>query len=263
MVAAVDAVADAVDAVVAPELIAGLHAVRTALGHGDGGVLELWYDPQRRDRRLREVLELARKARVTVRAMQRDELDRLTGGANHQGVAARAALPTALDERVLDGLLADLSSPPFLLILDGVQDPHNLGACLRTADAAGVHAVIAPRDRSVGLTPTVCKVASGAAGRVAYVQVTNLARTLKRLRNDGVWLIGTADQAQGSLYDADLSGPLALLMGGEGRGLRRLTQEHCDLLVSLPMQGVVESLNVSVATGIVLYEALRQRGIGT
>lgn len=242
------------------ELIAGLHAVRTALGHGVGEVYELWYDPKRRDRRLREVLELARKVHVPTRAVARDELDRLTQGANHQGVAARVAIPAALDQHALERLLSRLSEPPFLLILDGVQDPHNLGACLRTADAAGVHAVVAPKDHSVGLTPAVCKVASGAAGRVPYVQVTNLARTLKGLQQQGIWLVGTAGEAQGSLYETDLAGPLALIMGGEGKGLRRLTRDHCDLLVSLPMHGAVESLNVSVATGIVLYEALRQRG---
>ncbi len=242
------------------ELIAGLHAVRTALGHGAGEVHELWYDPKRRDRRLREVLELARKVRAPTRAVARDELDRLTQGANHQGVAARVAIPAALDEHTLERLLSRLSEPPFVLILDGVQDPHNLGACLRTSDAAGVHAVVAPKDHSVGLTPAVCKVASGAAGRVPYIQVTNLARTLKGLQQQGIWLVGTAGEAQSSLYETDLAGPLALIMGGEGKGLRRLTRDHCDLLVSLPMHGAVESLNVSVATGIVLYEALRQRG---
>ncbi len=242
------------------ELIAGLHAVRTALGHGAGEVQELWYDSKRHDRRLREVLKLARNGRVPTRAVARDELERLTQGANHQGVAARVAVPAALDERALERLLAGLSKPPFLLILDGVQDPHNLGACLRTADAAGVHAVVAPKDHAVGLTTTVCKVASGAAGRVPYIQVTNLARTLKTLQQQGIWLVGTAGEAPSGLYSADLSGPLALLMGGEGKGLRRLTREHCDLLVNLPMRGAVESLNVSVATGIVLYEALRQRG---
>jgi 23S rRNA (guanosine2251-2'-O)-methyltransferase len=243
-----------------PELIAGLHAVRTALGHGAGEVRELYYDPKRRDRRLREVLELARRGRVPTRTLTREELDRLTSGANHQGVAALVAVPAALDERALEKLLAGLDRPPFLLVLDGVQDPHNLGACLRTADAASIHAVIAPKDHSVGLTPTVCKVASGAAGRVPYVQVTNLARTLKALQQEGIWLVGTAGEAEADLYTADLRGSLALVMGGEGKGLRRLTREHCDLLVSLPMRGVVESLNVSVATGIVLYEALRQRG---
>jgi len=240
-------------------LIAGLHAVRTALGHGEGQVYELWYDLRRQDRRLKEVLALAGRFGAPVRGVERAELDRLTQGANHQGVAARVAIPAALDEVALEALLDRISEPPFLLVLDGVQDPHNLGACLRTAEAAGVQAVVAPRDHSVGLTPSVCKVASGAAGRVPYVQVTNLARTLKTLQGRGLWLVGAAGEAPGSLYQADLRGPLALLLGGEGKGLRRLTREHCDLLVSLPMRGVVESLNVSVAAGILLYEALRQR----
>ena len=152
--------------------------------------------------------------------------------------------------------------PLLLLVLDGIQDPHNLGACLRSADAAGVHAVVTPKDRSVGLTPVVCKVASGAAETVPFVQVTNLARTLRWLReNQGVWLVGTAGEAESSLYSVDLKGPLGLVMGGEEKGMRRLTREACDLLVSLPMAGAVESLNVSVATGISLFEAVRQRSL--
>jgi 23S rRNA (guanosine2251-2'-O)-methyltransferase len=242
------------------ELIAGLHSVRTALSHSEGRVHELLFDPKRRDQRVREVLDLARKARIRTRPVDRDELNRITDHGNHQGVAAWVDLPTALDERALLGLLDELQTPPFLLVLDGVQDPHNLGACLRTADAAGVHAVIAPKDNSVGLTATVCKVASGAAGQVPYIQVTNLSRLLKTLQERGVWLIGTAGESDGDLYDTDLRGPLALVMGGEGKGMRRLTRERCDLLVKLPMAGVVESLNVSVATGVALYEALRQRG---
>ncbi len=241
------------------DLIAGLHAVRTALGHAADDVHELWYDPKRRDRRLREILHQARSACVSLHALEREELDRLTGGANHQGVAARVSVPAAQNENALDTLLDGLQASPMLLVLDGVQDPHNLGACLRTADAAGVHAIIAPRDHAVGLTPVACKVASGAAGRVPYVQVTNLARTLKRLQERGIWLVGTAGEAEQDLYSADLKGPLALVMGSEGKGLRRLTRERCDLLVRLPMRGVVESLNVSVATGVVLYEAIRQR----
>ncbi len=241
------------------DLVAGLHAVRTALSHGEEDVHELWYDSKRRDRRLREILDQARRARLILHPVDREELDHLTGGAKHQGVAARVSAPAALDENALNTLLDDLQGPPLLLVLDGVQDPHNLGACLRTADAAGVHALIAPRDHAVGLTPVVCKVASGAAGRVPYVQVTNLARTLKQLQDRGIWLIGTAGEAKQNLYSADLSGHLALVMGGEGKGMRRLTRERCDLLVHLPMRGVVESLNVSVATGVVLYEALRQR----
>jgi 23S rRNA (guanosine2251-2'-O)-methyltransferase len=242
-----------------PELIAGLHAVRTALAHGGDGVHELWHDTRRRDQRLRQVLELAAAAGIPVHAVDRQRLDQLTGGANHQGVAARVSLPAALDQPALEGLLDGLDVPPFLLVLDGVQDPHNLGACLRTADAAGVQAVIAPRDNSVGLTPVACKVASGAAGRVPFVQVTNLARTLKWLQQRGIWLVGTSGDAPQGLFKADLTGPLALVMGAEGKGMRRLTREHCDLLIALPMHGVVESLNVSVATGVVLYEALRQR----
>jgi 23S rRNA (guanosine2251-2'-O)-methyltransferase len=222
-------------------------------------VLELWHDRRRHDRRLQEVLALAARDRVTLHAVERADLERLTEGANHQGVVARAVVPAALDETALEGLLDRLGGQPLLLVLDGVQDPHNLGACLRTADAAGAHAVIAPRDHAVGLTPTVCKVASGAAGRVPYVQVTNLVRTLKRLQARGFWLVGAAGEATTDLYRADLRGPLALLLGGEAKGLRRLTREHCDLLVSLPMCGVVESLNVSVAVGVLLYEALRQR----
>lgn len=241
------------------DLVAGLHPVRTALRHGGDSVRALWYDSRRRDPRLRELLELARQVRVIPQAVERAELDRLTGGANHQGVAARVAMPAALGEAALADLLAVQDAPPLLLVLDGVQDPHNLGACLRTADAAGVAAVIAPRDQAVGLTPTVCKVASGAAGRVPYVQVTNLARSLEQLRERGLWLVGAAGEAPASLYEVDLTGPLALVLGGEGRGLRRLTRERCDHLVSLPMRGVVESLNVSVAAGVVLYEALRQR----
>ena len=162
----------------------------------------------------------------------------------------------------LDALLDDLVGPPFLLILDEIQDPHNLGACLRTADAAGIQAVIAPRDNAVGLTPTVAKVASGAAETVPYVQVTNLARTLDSLKARGIWLVGLAGEAEADLYGIDLQGPIALVLGGEGRGLRRLTRERCDYLARLPMLGTVESLNVSVATGICLYEALRQRRKG-
>ncbi|MCP4283408.1 MAG: 23S rRNA (guanosine(2251)-2'-O)-methyltransferase RlmB, partial [Gammaproteobacteria bacterium] len=163
-------------------------------------------------------------------------------------------------ESALENLLINLDEPPFLLILDGVQDPHNLGACLRSADGAGVHAVIAPKDRSVGLTPVVRKVASGAAESTPFFQVTNLARTLKQLKRDyNLWLVGTAGESEQNMYTADLTGPLALVMGGEEKGMRRLTRDSCDYLVRLPMHGAVESLNVSVATGVCLYEALRQR----
>lgn len=241
--------------------VAGIHAVRTALKHGAAQVQEILVDATRRDRRLKALLDEARALGLRVTDSDRKTLDRLAQGANHQGVVARAEAPSALNEGDLDSLLEGLSVAPLLLVLDGVTDPHNLGACLRTADAAGVHAVIAPRDRSVGLTPVACKVASGAAETVPFVQVTNLARTLRHLQDHfRVFVIGTAGEAERSLYQSDLKGPLALVMGAEGEGMRRLTREHCDQLLSLPMAGSVESLNVSVATGVCLFEAVRQRG---
>lgn len=243
----------------APTPVAGIHSVRTALKHGGEGVAEVWLERSRRDGRLREIAALARQAGIGIRQVERDEIDRAAQGVNHQGALAWVRAPGARSEHDLLEILDNAAGPPFLLILDEVQDPHNLGACLRSADAAGVHAVIAPRDNAVGLTPTVCKVASGAAETVPYVQVTNLARAMDKLKGQGIWLIGTAGEAQTSLFETDLRGPLGLVMGNEGRGLRRLTRERCDLLVRLPMRGRVESLNVSVAAGICLYEALRQR----
>ena len=243
-------------------IIAGLHAVRTALKHGRESVQEVWLEARRKDRRIKEIADLARQAGVPVTQVSKQELDDLQVGVNHQGVAARTQAPSATDETALRQMLAGLEVPPFLLILDGVTDPHNLGACLRSADGAGVHAVIAPKDRSAGLTPTACKVACGAAETVPFVQVTNLARTLRWLQEEaGVWLVGTAGEAETELYAADLKGPLGLVMGAEEKGMRRLTREACDLLVRLPMAGSVESLNVSVATGICLFEAVRQRKI--
>lgn len=239
--------------------VAGIHSVRAALRFGPEGVGEVWLERRRTDRRLAELADIAGKAGVRLRRVERDELDRAAGGANHQGVLAWVRMPAARSEPDLERRLAELSVPPFLLLLDEVQDPHNLGACLRTADAAGVHALIAPRDNAVGLTPAVCKVASGAAETVPYIQVTNLARTMDRLKDRGIWLIGAAGEAEADLYGADLTGPIGLVLGSEGTGLRRLTRERCDLLVRLPMRGTVESLNVSVAAGICLYEALRQR----
>jgi len=239
--------------------VAGIHSVRTALKHGPEGVGEVWLERRRRDRRLADIAELARSAGVRIRQVGREEIEHAARGLNHQGVLALVRTPATRGEGDLAAFLDGLTAPPFLLLLDEVQDPHNLGACLRTADAAGVHAVIAPRDNAVGLTPVVCKVASGAAERVPYVQVTNLARTMDALKERGVWLVGTAGEAETELFAADLTGPLGVVMGSEGRGLRRLTRERCDRLVRLPMLGDVESLNVSVATGICLYEALRQR----
>jgi 23S rRNA (guanosine2251-2'-O)-methyltransferase len=241
--------------------VAGIHAVRTALKHGKSEVAEVWLERRRRDRRLGELAELARRAGVNLRQVDGEELERAVEGVNHQGALAWVRAPAPRGERDLDRILDGLRAPPLLLILDEVQDPHNLGACLRTADAAGVDAVIAPRDKAVGLTPSVCKVASGAAEAVPYVQVTNLARVMDGLKQRGIWLMGTAGDGQQEVYEADLTGSLALVMGSEGRGMRRLTRQRCDVLVRLPMLGRVESLNVSVATGICLYEALRQRRV--
>lgn len=240
-------------------LVAGINSVRSALKFGPGGVVELWLDRQRRDRRLAALAALAREAGVAVRQRDREALDLAAEGGNHQGVLAWVRMPAARGERDLDDILDAAPSPPLVLVLDGVTDPHNLGACLRSADGAGAAAVIAPKDKAVGLTPVAVKVASGAASSVPFVQVTNLARTLAALQARGLWLVGLAEQGSASLFATDLSGPLALVLGSEGSGLRRLTRERCDLLAALPMHGQVESLNVSVAAGICLYEALRQR----
>jgi 23S rRNA (guanosine2251-2'-O)-methyltransferase len=241
------------------ELIYGLHSVTTAVQRQPETVKTIWIDQKRRDARLDKLIHLAQDSEIELLRVPREDLDKMAPGTNHQGAIARCRPLVQHSEHDLPQLLEKLTEPPFVLILDGVQDPHNLGACLRSADAAGVQVVIAPKDRAVSITPIVRKVASGAAEYIPYVQVTNLARTLRMLQEQGIWLIGTADQAGQSLYTADLTGPIGIVMGGEGKGLRRLTKEHCDLLVSLPMAGVVESLNVSVATGICLYEAVRQR----
>lgn len=262
------------------ELIFGIHAVKSALNYcsevkcsdgkhsdskqGDGGDLAseqisaLFVDRARKDNRITAIVELARKKSVKVTFVQRKKLDELTTG-NHQGVVAQSKVPKVKSESFLDDLLQKLDVPPFLLILDGVQDPHNLGACLRTADAAGVHGIIVPKDRSVSLTPTVRKVACGADQSVPLIQVTNLARTLKLLKSYQIWIVGTAGETDDTIYSSDLTGPVALVMGTEGKGMRRLTRENCDALVKIPMAGSVESLNVSVATGISLFEAVRQR----
>lgn len=241
------------------QLVMGLHSVRAALKHGKDSVSELLVDRLRRDSKLRELIGQAHDAGVSVERMERDELDRLTDGGNHQGVAAWITGAGARSENQLGALLDALDHPPLLLILDQVQDPRNLGACLRSADAAGVDAVIAPKDRAAGLTPVACKVASGAAESVPFFQITNLARTLKDLAQRGIFLIGAAGEAEHSLFDADLSGPVGLVLGAEENGLRRLTREACDQLVALPMAGEVESLNISVTAGILLFEAVRQR----
>jgi 23S rRNA (guanosine2251-2'-O)-methyltransferase len=240
-------------------IVFGLHAVRTLLSQHPERVSQVMVQKGRDDGRIAAIAQLAEQAKVRVVVRDGQELDRLAGGERHQGVCAQVRSMGVLGEGALDELLDKLAAPPLLLVLDGVQDPHNLGACLRTADAAGVAAVIVPRDRAAGLSPTVRKVASGAAETVPLIQVVNLARTLRWLKERSIWIIGTDDEAPKSLFDTSLTGPMALVLGAEGQGLRRLTRENCDALVSIPMRGVVESLNVSVATGVVLYEALRQR----
>lgn len=246
-----------------PELSWGLHAVEEILRRTPHRVSLLLLQKGRRDRRSGELLQLAETAGVAVEYRAREELDRMAGG-RHQGVVAQlsAGESTAADLRWGEkDLLAALKTAdnPLLLVLDGVTDPHNLGACLRSADAAGVLAVITPKDRSADVTPVVRKVACGATETVPLVRVTNLARTLRSLQEAGIWIYGAAGEATQSLFDADLRGPAALVMGAEGTGLRRLTREHCDHLVCLPMAGAVSSLNVSVASGICLFEARRQR----
>lgn len=237
----------------------GIHAVRVLLSRQPGRVRRVLLAGGRDAGRLAEVRALAQKAGVQVASVELAQLDRLAEGERHQGVVAEIVPRAGDPETQLEEALEAAGPAPFLLVLDGVQDPHNLGACLRSADAAGVAAVIVPRDRAAGLTPVVRKVAAGAAEAVPLVPVVNLARTLRDLKERGLWLVGTDDAADKALYEADLKGPLALVMGSEGEGMRRLTRECCDVLVSIPMAGAVESLNVSVATGVALFEAVRQR----
>jgi 23S rRNA (guanosine2251-2'-O)-methyltransferase len=247
--------------VAADTLIYGLHAVQAALQQHPDRLQALWVDPQRRDARLRALLELAGQHGVPIHPATTTELDRLSEHARHQGVVARCAEPArSYGEHDLPALLEGLREPALLLVLDGVQDPHNLGACLRSAAAAVVHAVIAPADRAAGLTATVRKVACGAAEIVPFLPVTNLVRTLRDLQERGLWLVGAAGDAEQTLYQVDLTGPLAIVLGAEEKGLRRLTREACDYLARIPVSDRVESLNVSVATGIFLFEAVRQRG---
>lgn len=241
------------------DVIYGLHAVQAALDVPVTRVKEIWLAAERQDERVLAILEAARQQGISVHKVERETVDKIAPTVQHQGCAARCKPLENLDEKDLFNLLAGLNEPPLLLILDGVQDPHNLGACLRTAEAAGVHAVIAPRDRASGLTATAIKISSGSAERLPFVQVTNLARLLKELQQAGVWLIGTSGESQTSLFNVDLKGPTAIVLGAEGKGIRRLTRESCDQVIYIPMKGQTESLNVSVAAGVCLYEAFRQR----
>jgi 23S rRNA (guanosine2251-2'-O)-methyltransferase len=241
----------------AQSFLSGFHAVIARLRADPASVEELYVDRTRRDARMRDLVRTAEAAHVRVMQVDAARLDGMAGGTRHQGVVA-AARPAVLATS-LDDVLDALAEPPLLLVLDGITDPHNLGACLRVADGAGAHAVVAPRDRSAGLNAAAVKVASGAADSVPYITVTNLARTLDELKERGIWVIGAADEAPASLYDIELPDAAAWVLGAEGAGLRQLTRAKCDLVASIPMRGACASLNVSVAAGVVLYETRRRR----
>ena len=245
-----------------PKVLFGFHAVGVRLKTAPQSIIEIYYEPTRRDARMRQFLERANEAGARLIEADGLRLSKLAGSHGHQGVAARVneiKQVHSLDE-LLEGV--EKVEAPLILVLDGVTDPHNLGACLRVADGAGAHAVIAPKDHAVGINATVAKVASGAAETVPYFMVTNLARTLNELKERNIWIIGTSDDAPKTLYQVDLKGATALVLGAEGDGMRQLTRKTCDELISIPMCGGVESLNVSVASGVCLYEARRQRTVG-
>ena len=244
-----------------PTVLFGFHALGVRIKTAPQSVIEVFYDVSRRDARMRQFTDRARDAGIRLIESDGLRLAKMAGSHGHQGVVARVnavAVVTSLDE-LLEQLEASGVASPLILVLDGVTDPHNLGACLRVADGAGAHAVIAPKDHAAGINATVSKVASGAAETMPYFMVTNLARTLGELKERNIWCIGTSDDAPKTIYDVDLKGPVALVLGAEGEGMRQLTRKTCDELVSIPMHGAVESLNVSVASGVCLYEALRQR----
>lgn len=237
-------------------MIYGFHAINSYLSRRPHRIDLIIIDSSRQDARMQDLVDTAKKHHIKIEAMSRAELEILTEHAAHQGVIAWVKPQPASN---LEEFLETTTHPLFLLILDGVQDPHNLGACIRTADAAGIDAVITPKDRAVGITPVVSKVASGATTSTPYFQVTNLTRTLRMLQDRGVWLYGASEHATQLYFEVDLTGPVAIVLGSEGKGLRRLTEEACDFLIRIPMFGSVSSLNVSVATGVCLFEAVRQR----
>jgi 23S rRNA (guanosine2251-2'-O)-methyltransferase len=243
----------------ATQMLAGFHAVIARLRQAPESIREVYVEAQRKDKRMQSLIEQVSKAGRPVHLVGSDRLDGLAGGTRHQGVVAVADARKLADD--LDDVLDGVQGAVLLLILDGVTDPHNLGACLRTADAAGVHAVVAPRDRAVGLNATVQRVACGAAESVPYIMVTNLARTMRELKDRDIWLVGTDDQAPEGIHQTQGQRSMGWVMGAEGEGMRRLTRETCDELVHIPMLGSVESLNVSVATAVCLYETVRQRSM--
>ena len=237
----------------------GLHSVQAALDYSPNKIHKAWVDSGRQDKRLTQAIDNLLDLGIEPEKVDRKKLDRLAENNNHQGIVIEVEMPAELSESDLKTAVENLTETALFLVLDNVQDPHNLGACLRTADATGVHGVIITKDNATGITPTVCKVASGAAETVPVYQVTNLARTLRWLKGEGLWIMGAAGETAQTIYSTDFSVPMALVVGTEGKGLRRLTKEQCDVLVSVPMHGKVESLNLSVATGVLLYEAVRQR----
>ncbi len=240
-------------------VVFGIHAAESALNQTPEKLISVWLDSGRKDRRLNELRQLCGKMGVVTQNGDRKQLDKMANSQNHQGVVIEMLLPEELSEEALQAAVKKSEGNAFFLVLDRVQDPHNLGACLRTADATGVQGVIVPKDQAVHLTPTVCKVASGAAETVPLYRVTNLARTLKWLKGEGVWLVGADGGSDSTIYDIDLKGSIAIVVGAEGEGMRRLTRESCDFIAGLPMKGQVESLNLSAATAVFLYEAVRQR----
>lgn len=242
-----------------PSKLYGLHSVQAALDYSPKKISKAWIDAQRQDKRLSQAVEALLDLGIELEKTERKKLDKLAEGNNHQGIVIEVEMPAELSENELKAAVENLTTTALFLVLDNVQDPHNLGACLRTADATGVHGVIITKDNATGITPTVCKVASGAAETVPVYQVTNLSRTLRWLKEHGIWVMGAAGEATQTAYQVDFNVPLALVVGAEGKGMRRLTREQCDVLVKLPMRGQVESLNLSVATGVLLYEVLRQR----
>jgi 23S rRNA (guanosine2251-2'-O)-methyltransferase len=239
-----------------PRVVFGFHAVLARLRAEPKSVLEIFVDETRHDARMKDLVLNAERSGVKLHRVPAKRLDGFYGGGRHQGVVARVEMKSLSDN--LDDILEKVEKP-LLLVLDGVTDPHNLGACLRVANAAGAHAVIAPRDRAAGITPAVSKVASGAAESTPYLMVTNLARTLAEIKERNIWVVGADERADKTLYETDLPQSIAWVLGAEGEGMRRLTRETCDLLVRIPMRGEVESLNVSVSAGVCLFESVRRR----
>lgn len=242
-------------------IIFGLHAIQEALALPVSRITKIWMSDRRKDNRILSLINSARGHGIYPNKVSKEKLDKMVAGACHQGVIAHCKPLVILDQPDLFRLLDKLHEPPFLLILDCIQDPHNLGACMRTAEAAGVHAVIVPKNKASSITPVVLKISSGSAERLPFVQVTNLACFLRALRQNGVWLIGTSGKCNDTLFDVNLKGALAMILGAEGKGIRSLTRKYCDQIVYIPMHGHSESLNVSVAAGVCLFEASRQRNL--